>query len=523
MKKKFLPIGVQYFDKMQEGNYIYVDKTEHIFRLAERIGAPYFLSRPRRFGKSLIVSILKELFSGRKDLFKGLWIEDRWDWSKTNPVIHFSFDRMNYKKDGLETVIESRVNTIAKDYEIELTEDYDATDFGQLIEKLSEKEGDVVILIDEYDKPIIDYLESDQYPKAKENQKIMKSFYSVLKPLSNHIRLLFITGVSKFSKVSIFSDLNHLDDLTLHPDYATLMGYTQEELESYFEDYLDKAANKFKVNKAFLLDKMRLWYNGYSWDGENKVYNPFCVLRFLSNLRFDNYWFATGTPSFLLGQMKRHNNFAVESTEIRSRKLDKYTIENIDLVPLLFQTGYLTIKSMNLLEAKMVLDYPNLEVRESMYHFMIDGITSSTSIVGTSQDTVETLTEAFLDADLDKIRAGLNTLLASLPSEVYDKKSEGLYHGLIHLAFQLLGLSIKSEVHSSAGRADSLVETSDHVFIFEFKFNRTAKEALKQIKDNKYASPYLDGDKKIIAIGVNFVTKDKEIQGWEVEELKKEL
>ena len=519
MRKKFLPIGVQYFDQMQEGNYLYVDKTEHIFRMAERIGAPYFLSRPRRFGKSLIVSTLQQLFMGRKDLFKGLWIEDKWDWSKTNPVIHLSFDRIKYKEIGLKAALRARVKAIAKDYDIELTEDYDTTDFGQLIEKLAQKQGNVVILVDEYDKPIIDYSEKDQYPKAKENQKIMKDFYSVLKPLSNQIRLLFITGVSKFSKVSIFSDLNHLDDLTLQPDYATLTGYTQEELEFYFEDYLKKAEIRLKLSRTALLDKMRLWYNGYSWDGENTVYNPFGVLRFLSNLRFDNYWFATGTPSFLLQQMKRHNNFAVENTEIRSRKLEKYTIENIDLVPLLFQTGYLTIQSMDLLEAKMVLDYPNLEVRESMYHFIIDGITSKTSIVGTSQDTVETLTDAFLEADLAKIRGSLDTLLASLPSEVYDKKSEGLYHGLIHLTFQLLGLHIRSEVHSSAGRADSLVETADHVFLFEFKFNRTAKEALKQIKDNQYTAPYLNSGKKILAIGVNFATKEKEIKGWEVEEL----
>ncbi|MEN0046968.1 MAG: AAA family ATPase, partial [Bacteroidota bacterium] len=461
MKKKFLPIGIQYFGHIYEGNYVYVDKTEQIFRLAEGIGALYFLSRPRRFGKSLLVSTLKELFSGSKDLFQGLWIEDKWDWSKTNPVIHLSFDAINYREVGLEAALQSRIEAIAQDHGIELVEHYDTSKFGQLIKKLSEKEGNVVILVDEYDKPIIDYLEKDQYPKAKENQKIMKSFYSVLKPLSNHIRLLFITGVSKFSKVSIFSDLNHLDDLTLQKDYATLTGYTQQELELYFGDYLKEAENYLGIDRTKLLDQLRLWYNGYSWNGKDRVYNPFGVLRFLSNLRFDNYWFATGTPSFLLEQMKRHSNFAVENTEIRNRKLEKYTIENIDLVPLLFQTGYLTIKSINPLEAKMVLDYPNLEVRESMYHFIIDGMTSNTSVLGTSQDTVETLTDAFLDADLDEIKAGLNTLLASLPSEVFDKKSEGLYHGLIHLTFQLLGLHIKSESHSAKGRADALVETSD--------------------------------------------------------------
>lgn len=519
MKRKFLPIGIQYFDKMQEGNYIYVDKTEHIFRLAERIGAPYFLSRPRRFGKSLIVSTLKELFSGRKELFKGLWIEDKWDWSKTNPIIHLSFDRINYKKIGLEAALQNTIRTIATTHDIELTSDYGTSEFGQLIEKLAQKQGDVVILVDEYDKPIIDYLEKDQYTKAKENQKIMKDFYAVLKPLSNHIRLLFITGVSKFSKVSIFSDLNHLDDLTLHKDYATLTGYTQQELEFYFEDYLKEAEKHLETDRSTLLEQLRIWYNGYSWNGRDKVYNPFGILKFLSQLEFDNYWFTTGTPSFLLKQMKRYNNFAVENIQIRSRELDKYTIENINIVPLLFQTGYLTIKKKNPLKAKLVLDYPNREVQESIYHFMIDGITSKTALNVNSQDTIETLIDAFLNVDLTKIKQTLNTLLASLPSEVYDKKSEGLYHGLIHLTFQLLGLSIKSEVHSSVGRADSLVETADHVFIFEFKFNRTAKEVINQIKNNKYAASHQNKGKKIIAIGVNFVTKEKEIKGWEVEEL----
>lgn len=518
MKPKFLPIGIQFFDKMYEGNYIYVDKTEQMFRLAQKIGAPYFLSRPRRFGKSLIVSILKELFLGKKEYFEGLWIEDKWDWSKTNPIIHLSFDFIDYKKLGLEEALSYELKEIAKQYDLHLDAPTYTLEFRQLIQKLSEKYGDVVILVDEYDKPIIDYLEKDQYPKAKENQKTMKNFYSILKPISNKLRLLFITGVSKFSKVSIFSDLNHLDDLTLNDDYATLVGYTQKELEQYFDFYLKKAAAKFKVDKARLLAQIRLWYDGYSWDGENYVYNPFGVLNFFDNLRFDNYWFATGTPSFLLQQMKRYNNFAVENSTIKTQKLNKYTIENLDLVPLLFQTGYLTIKSIDPWTSKLVMDYPNREVKESMYHFVLDNITTNAISADASQENIESLVDAFLEADLPQIRKILDTLLASLPSEVYDKKSEGLYHGLLYLTFKLLGLYIKSEVHSSGGRADSVVETPDHVFIFEFKFNRTTKEAIQQIKDNKYADPYQRSGKKIMAIGVNFVTKDKAIKGWEVEE-----
>lgn len=517
MEKKFLPIGIQYFDSLIENNYIYVDKTKYLFDLAIKVGAPYFLSRPRRFGKSLLVSTFKELFSGRKDLFKGLWIEEKWDWTTTNPVIHISFDFINYKKLGLEAALQAKVQELAAIHDIKIESPSATPEFGQLIQKLAKKQGKVVILIDEYDKPIIDYLEKDKYQQAKEHQEILKNFYSVLKPVSNHLRLLFITGVSKFSKVSIFSDLNHVADLTLNKNYAALTGYTQEELEFYFDDYLKAAADILKIDRAILVEQMRIWYNGYSWDGETMVYNPFGVLNFFAEFQFKNYWFATGTPSFLLKQMKNHNQFVFDKERIRSGKLDKYTIENLDLIPLLFQTGYLTIKDLNIFDGRMTLDYPNREVRESMYHFILDGITNYSG--DSSQDTVETLVDAFVDANLIQIKATLNMLLASLPSEVYDKKSEGLYHGLIHLIFKLIGLYIKSEVHSSMGRADSIVQTPDHVFIFEFKFNRTAKEALKQIKKNQYAVPYLKSQKQVLAIGVNFVTKEKEIKGWEVEAL----
>lgn len=517
MKRKFLPIEIQYFNEMHEGNYIYVDKTKYIFHLAEKLAAPYFLSRPRRFGKSLIVSTLKELFSGRKDLFKGLWIENKWDWTKTNPVIHLSFDGIDYKKLGLEAALQYTLQEAAKQYKITLDAPSLTLNFRQLIEKIFVKHGRVVVLIDEYDKPIIDYLEKDQYQQAKDNQEIMKNFYSVLKPLSNRLRLLFITGVSKFSKVSIFSDLNHLEDITLNRNYAALTGYTQQELEYYFDDYLQEAESVLQTDRTTLLEQLRVWYNGYSWDGQTRVYNPFGVLKFLSQFQFKNFWFATGTPSFLLKQMKGRNQFVFDKERIRSGKLDEYTIENVDLIPLLFQTGYLTIKNLNNFDGRMTLDYPNREVRESMYYFILDGITNHNRV--SSQDTVETLIDAFSNANFPQIRATLNTLLASLPSEVYDKKSEGLYHGLIHLVFKLLGLYIKSEVHSAMGRADSIVETPEHVFIFEFKFNRTAKEALQQIKTNQYAAPYLNNQKKVIAIGVNFVTKKREIKGWEVEEL----
>ena len=379
-----------------------------------------------------------------------------------------------------------------------------------------EKEGKIVLLIDEYDKPIIDYLESGDLPQAKINQKIMKTFYSVLKNSEDYLRFFFITGVSKFSRVSIFSDLNYLDDLTLHPDFTTIVGYTQHELEFYFDEHLEAAQKKNNVSREELLEKMRLWYNGFSWDGIHKLYNPFGILNFLAQKWFLNFWFTSGMPTFLVKIMKEKLLFDVENSKVTIIELEKYDIENLDLVPLLFQTGYLTVKSIDRETRELLLDYPNKEVQESMYSFMIDGLAKNEHRSG-AEITNRDLLKAFIAADLDLIKALINSLLAGLPYEAYRKTAEGLFHGLIHFIFQLLGMYIKSEVHSSRGRADSVVETATHVFIFEFKFKKTAEEALQQIKDKKYADKYRAFNKIIIGIGVNFVPEDKEINEWETE------
>jgi Predicted AAA-ATPase/PD-(D/E)XK nuclease superfamily len=516
---KNLPIGIQTFSDFPDFNFVYVDKTELIHQMTTT-GKYYFLSRPRRFGKSLLISTLKALFEGKKDLFKGLWIEDKWDWSKKNPVIHFSFDAMSYDALGLDGAILAELRRWAKRHGVELTESGYKDQFKELIEKVSEKHGKVVILIDEYDKPIMDYLEFETIgvnTQAKINQGIMKKFYSVLKNAGDDVRFLFITGISKFSKVSLFSDLNNLTDLTLEPDYAAIVGYTQEELLFYFGDFLDATAEKLKISREELLEHIKIWYNGFSWDGQTKVYNPFGTLKFLSQKQFMSHWFVTGMPSFLMRLMKNRTQFDVENTRIHSLELEKYDIDNLNIVPLLFQTGYLTVKSLDPMTGNMVLDYPNKEVREGMYQFMIDGLAPDRMGGTNASNTLETLLKAFAEADLDEVKETINALLAGLPSEAFDKKSEGLYHGLLHFIFKLLGMYIKSEVHSSKGRADSIVETATHVFIFEFKFNRTADEAMQQIKDKKYADAYRNSGKEIKGIGVNFVSKDKEIKGWLVE------
>ena len=499
---KNLPIGIQTLPKIRAKDAIYVDKTRLVHQLVTT-GAQYFLSRPRRFGKSLLISTLKELYEGNKVLFEGLWIEPHWDWSKTNPVLHFSFDDMSYKQLGLEGAIVQELKKLAKKYQIDLlTTDY-KSQFKELIENLALTHGQVVLLVDEYDKPIIDFLEKDDIEKAKLNRDILREFYGVLKNADNLLELVFITGISKFAKVSLFSHLNNLDDITLMEEYATITGYTEEELVTYFVDYLDIIAKKLNLTHEQLLENMRAWYDGYSWDGESRLYNPFGTLKFLRNKRFENFWFATGSPQFLIQQMRKITFFNVENAHINNRILEKYDIENLELIPLLFQTGYLTVKSIDAMTGNMVLDYPNREVRESIYEFLIDDVAKNPLRIHTGM-TIEDLKKAFITRDLAKVKTILNSLLGDLPVEAFSHQTEGLYHGLIHLVFKYLGLYVNSEVHSSRGHADSVVQTLTDVYIFEFKFNKTAQEGLEQIKKQDYAAPYRASDKTITAIGVNF-------------------
>jgi hypothetical protein len=517
MTKRTLPIGVQTFKKIREENYVYIDKTEWVHKVALKSGH-YFLSRPRRFGKSLFVNTLKELFLGNEPLFRGLWIHDNWDWSLKHPVIHLSFDQMGFETLGLDNSIARQMRLHAEAYGIELTETQYDVQFEELLRKLHEKHGRVVVLVDEYDKPIVKYLEFKGLEQARVNQHIMKNFYAVLKASEAYLRLTFITGVSKFSKVSIFSDLNHLKDLTLQSDFSTAIGYTQQEIETHFEEYIADVQAEIGVDKAYLMSEIRRWYNGFSWDGVNTLYNPFGFLNFLDDKSFGNYWFTTGTPTFLLETMREKQVFAVENVSMSNVELEKYSIDNVDVVALLFQTGYLTVKSKDRLTGDMVLDYPNKEVRDSLYRFMIDGL-SPNERRGAALSVNQDLLKSFVNNDLERIKTLLNSLLADLPSQVYDKQSEGLYHGLLHFVFMLVGVSLQSEVHSSHGQADAVVQTPTDVYIFEFKFNRSGKAAMQQIKNKNYADKYRASGKKITGIGVNFSVIKKRINGWEVDVL----
>jgi hypothetical protein len=515
MEKKILPISRQSFRKLRRENCIYVDKTQFIHELC-RQGGMYFLSRPRRFGKSLLLSTIHELFEGNKPLFEDTWIMDKWDWTKKNPVIHISFNVVDYEEQGLLKGIQSTLFKLYKEHELTPPEDTGIkTLFFDLIEQLYEKHGEVVILIDEYDKPIIDHLEDNEIDKAKANQAILGLFYGALKDADIYIRFLFITGVSKFTRVSLFSKLNNLLDITIHPDYSTMLGYTQKELEDNFPTYIEEVLAKFPhYTREELLAKIRQWYNGYSWDGITTLYNPFGILLFLSNRDFQGFWFQSGTPAFLAKKMLTESFFIADDIEANTRFLDQYSLDNIEITSLMFQTGYLTIKEKSE-DGDLVLSYPNQEVRRAMYSFLMDNMSPTR---GGNGVTVMHLKKAFLSNDLKRVETIFVSLFAGLAYDVYTHQNqqqvEGFYHGLIHILFKCLGLYMQCEVHSLNGRADSVVETPTHIYILEFKINSDALTAFQQIIDKKYAVPYSADSRIKMGIGVNFNTTTRQLEGW---------
>jgi Predicted AAA-ATPase/PD-(D/E)XK nuclease superfamily len=521
MEKKILPLSRQFFRSLREDNCIYVDKTQHIYNLCTQ-GKMYFLSRPRRFGKSVLLSTMHELFLGSKDLFEGTWIADKWDWTQKSPVIHISFLTVSYEKQGLEAGLKAYLLDIYKEHKIRpLKDDNIKTLFFDLIKKLHNKHGKVVILIDEYDKAIIDYLEFHKIPEAKANQEVLALFYGALKEAELYIRLLFITGISKFTQVSLFSKLNNLTDLTINPNYATILGYTQQELEHYFADYINDTRLLMETyTHAELLEEIRIWYDGYSWDGKNRLYNPSGILSFFANQDFQGFWFQTGTPTFVVKKMLEEGFFQAENIETHINFLNQYSLDNLELTSLLFQTGYLTIKEKSKY-GDLVLSYPNQEVKEAMYTLLMDDMGHT---VGGGGVTVKHLKRAFMNNDLEQAQAILVSLFGGLAFDVYTHQNqqqvEGFYHGLIHILFKCLGLYMQSEVHSTKGRADSIVETPTHIYFLEFKINSDALTAFNQIGTKKYATPYTADSRIKMGIGINFNSSTKELDGWHTETLQ---
>ncbi len=500
------PIGQQDFPSIRNEGKVYVDKTRYALEIIES-SKSNFLSKPRRFGKSLFISTLESIFLGKKELFEGLYIYDKWQFEQY-PIIRISFSDIGYREIGLSEAIKNELSAISKKYEIELKSENNSSKFKELINQLNQKfNKEVVILIDEYDKPIIDYLDKDKIELAKTNRDVLKSFYSILKDAEPYIKLLFITGVSKFSKVSIFSDLNNLTDLSLNPAYNEICGISQKELEENFVEEL----------KLYDKEKIRQWYNGYKWDisGET-VYNPFSLLTFFQNQgKFENYWYTTGTPTFLMKMCREHHLYEFDEISIHQSDLSNFDIENLKIEPILFQTGYLTILGENPIFRSYKLGFPNMEVRESYLRNLLEAYIDSDRLK--SSIIFENLSKAFETKNMELFKDTINSAFAHIPYSLWQKENEQYYHALIHLIFSLMGVYIYSEVQTQKGRTDAIVMYLNEVYIMEFKLNKSAKEAFFQIENKGYADRFKLSGMPIHKIGINFSSELKAIEEivWE--------
>jgi hypothetical protein len=511
MKK--LPIGRQTFSELRLADELYIDKTEIAYELITTYRYA-FLSRPRRFGKSLFVTTLKELFEGSKKLFEGLYVYDKWDWEDKYPVIKIDFYGDLRSPESLEKNILHFLKQNQKNLEIvcDDTREYDIC-FEELIEKSYEKyKKPVVILIDEYDKAILDNL--DQMEVANANREILRAFYSVMKGSDRYIKFVFLTGVSKFSKASIFSGLNMLEDISLVPKFGNICGYTQNDIETTFEPYL----------KGVDLEQLKRWYDGYSFLKDN-VYNPFNILLFIKNEhRFKNYWFNTGTPNFLVELFKegRYNLAQLENRVVGEALLDSFEIENLSLETVMFQSGYLTIKESieRRTRVEYRLDYPNLAVKMSFSDYLLNYFVAQPSKKNEVQNGLIDMLEV---ANLDNLEQVLKSLFASIAyhnfTNNYIQNYEGFYASVIYAYFAGAGFDkIKAEDVTNGGRIDLSVFIDDKVYIFEFKVNQTG--ALNQIKAKKYHERYLADYNEIYIVGVEFDSTQRNIIGYEWEMVK---
>ncbi|MFN0204397.1 MAG: AAA family ATPase [Bacteroidia bacterium] len=496
------PIGIQTFEKLIKGGYVYVDKTESIYRLIDR-GAIYFLSRPRRFGKSLLLSTLAAIFEGKRHLFKGLFIEDKIEW-QAYPVVHISLNGISNKETDLMIALYEIVNENAKKYNITLENTSLNGRFKELLLQLSQQ-GEVVLLIDEYDKPLISFL--DDLATFEKNRGILKEFYGVIKDADNYLKFVFITGVSRFSKVSIFSDLNNLRDISMQKDFCDICGYSEQDIHHYFTERIAEIAQEMEISTEELFLKVKQKYNGYNFYGKILMYNPWSVLNFLEARELNNYWFTSGTPTFLTKFAERMQT-TTEDVVVSKMELEDLNFQSSDMISLLYQTGYLTINE-EIGNDALRLRHPNREVAESFRLYLLNKFTEVRQ--GNIQMTIIALREAMKSKNETGLKDALNPIFANIPYFIYDKDNEKYYHSVMHLIFMLLHYNIQSEVVTNVGRIDSVVEAWNEIWIFEFKINSTAQTAYNQIINNDYAGQYEHHNKAIYGVGVNFDSTEKRI------------
>ena len=516
MTRRQLPIGIQDFRTIREQDFYYVDKTSHIQRLVNQ-GRYYFMSRPRRFGKSLLVDTLRELFEGNEPLFRGLDIHEHWDWSVRHPVVRLSFDG-NYNEPGnLHSNIISQLAMIEQDAGLDPAVDCTGPDRLQnLLHRLHRDTGQqAAVLVDEYDKPILDVIDKPEMAAA--NRDYLRGFYGIIKGSARDVRFVFVTGVSMFSRVSLFSGLNNLMNISLDPNYATICGYTDADLDTVFAPELPGLDR----------DEIREWYNGYHWLGEEKLYNPFDLLLLFNSRNFEPHWFETGSPTFLFRMMMERevSPMELEHRSTDARQLSRFDVGDIGINALLFQTGYLTItaKERDGAQTFYTLDYPNLEVRQSLNQGLLDYLGREGREVSDSGKELGRLLTA---NDFDGFTDRLKSFFAGIPCQWQGANSparyEAWYAGMLYACFRTIGLDLRVEDASGRGRADMVVLHGGQVFVFEFKVahgedgKTAAEQAIGQIRDKGYADKYRDRKEPIHLVGVAFSSKDSNLAALKV-------
>lgn len=519
MKERKYPIGVQTFANIVSGDWYYVDKTEYIAYLLNK-GKYFFLSRPRRFGKSLLISTLHAYFEGRRDLFRGLKL-DRMDVDWTpSPVLHFDFNTvMSMSETSLEEYLSFRLSEFEEGLGIESGGWDIPARFGRIIKRACSQTGtQVAILIDEYDKPLLG-LEADSQAYMY-RQSLLKGFFGQLKSMEQYIRFAMLTGVARFSKVSIFSDLNNLIDLSLDNEFADICGLTEDELTGTFRIGIERLAEKREENFDKTLESLRDFYDGYMFAEEgSRLYNPFSVLNALSSLKIEPYWFETGTPTFLAKMVRKEG---IGLPDLKNQYASRERLLTVGLgakdpIPLLFQTGYLTIKSYDSRRKRYLLKFPNQEVETGFARSLLPLYIPESSSPNSPFDIFH-FQDDILGGRPEDFMKRLQTLFAM---ESYRFHSESEYQSILYLIFTLTGALVRMESHTSNGRIDIEIETDEFIYIFELKFNRSVKEAMLQLHERDYARRYQMDSRTLFLIGANFTDKAKDhgLQGWEIERI----
>ena len=509
-----LPIGIQTFEKLREENYLYVDKTAMVYKIASN-STPYFLSRPRRFGKSLLISTFEAYFQGRKDLFQGLAIEQLETKWEQYPVLHLDLNARKYETAADLTAM---LNQYLEKWELlygqEKKDRSPEERFAYVIERACTQTGkQVVVLIDEYDKPLLQAVLDENL--LDEYRKILKAFYGVLKSADRYLRFVFLTGVTKFAQVSVFSDLNQLNDISMKPQYATICGITRQELEDTFIPELNRLAETNELTYEETLNKMTALYDGYHFcEFAEGVFNPFSVLNVFDGYKFSNYWFQTGTPTFLVELLKKSEydlRTLIDGVEANASSFMEYRVDANNPIPLIYQSGYLTIKGYDKRFGNYLLKFPNDEVR---YGFMDFLVPYYTSVVDDERGFyLGKFVRELESGDVDAFLTRLQAFFADFPYEL-NEKTERHYQVVFYLVFKLMGQFTGAEVRSARGRADAVVKTPKYIYVFEFKLNGTAEQALQQIDEKGYLIPYQVDGRELVKVGVEFSAEKRNIDRW---------